>query len=92
MDGHPGRPIVAGAWAGQDAGHWDDDPDHRAQFRELGHGFRWAWDEEVVAAEAHLLAHRSARLAAACPVAADAIAKAVFRRGVFPAAGLAHES
>jgi hypothetical protein len=42
MDGHPGRPIVAGAWAGQDAGRWDDDPDHLAQFRELGRDFPWA--------------------------------------------------
>src|SRR5260221_10504602 len=87
MDGHPGRPIVAGAWAGQDAGHWDDDPDHRAQFRELGRGFRWAWDEEVVADEAHLPERRSVRLAAARLAAADAIEEAVLRRDVPPAVG-----
>jgi hypothetical protein len=87
MDGHPGRPIVAGAWAGQDAGHWDDDPDHRAQFREPGRGFRWAWDEEVVADEVRLPERRSARLVAACLAAADAIEEAVLHRDVPQAVG-----
>jgi len=41
---------------------------------------------------AHLLATQNARLGAAGPVAADAIAEAVLRRGVLPAVGLAHES
>src|SRR5260221_14702932 len=87
MDGHPGRPIVAGAWAGQDAGHWDDDPDHRAQFREPGRGSRWAWDEEGVADEVRLPERRSGRLVAACLAAADAIEKAGLHRGVPPAVG-----
>ncbi len=87
MDGRPGRPIVAGASAGQDAGHLDDDPDHRAQFRELGRGFRWAWDEEVVADEARLPERRSARLVAACLAAADAIEEAVLHRDVPRAVG-----
>jgi len=87
MDGHPDRPIVAGALAGPDAAHLDDDLGRQVQFRELAHGFQWAWDEEVVAGAAHLPTHRSARLAAAYPVAADALAKAVLRRDVPRAVG-----
>jgi hypothetical protein len=82
MDVHPGRRIVAGALADPDAGHLDDDHDHLARFRELVHGFPWAWDEEVVADEARLPEHQSARLAAACLVAGDARVKAVLRRDV----------
>jgi hypothetical protein len=51
-------------------------------FREPGHGFRWAWDEEVVAGAAHGTARQSARLAVASPVAAGAIADVELRQGV----------
>lgn len=63
-------------------GHWDGDRDHRVQFRELGHGFPWAWDEVVAAGAARLPGRQSARLAAACLVAADAIEEAVPHRDV----------
>ena len=82
MDVHLDRRIVAGASAGPDAGHWDDDHGRRARFRELGRGFRWAWDEEVAVGAAHLPERQSARPAAACPVAEDAIAEAALRRDV----------
>jgi hypothetical protein len=59
----------------------------RAQYRELARGFPWAWDEEVVAGAARLPVRWSVRLAAGCPVAADATAKKVHRRGVPRAAG-----
>jgi chorismate synthase len=57
------------------------------QFRALGRDSPWAWDEEGVAGAAHLPGRQSARLEAASPVAADAIAKAVLRRDVSQAAG-----
>jgi hypothetical protein len=84
------RRIVAGASAGRDADHWADDHDHRARFREPGRGFRWAWDEEVVAGAARLPEHQSERLAAGCLVGADAIAEAVLRRDVPQAVGPEH--
>jgi hypothetical protein len=58
------------------------------KFRELVRGFPWAWDEEVVAGVAHLPAHQSAQLAAACRVAEDAFAEVVLRRGVQDAVAL----
>jgi hypothetical protein len=63
------------------------DRGHRARFRELVHGFPWAWDEEVVADEARLPERRDARLAVACLVAADASEEAVLHRDVQPAVG-----
>ena len=90
MDVHPARPIVAGASAGPDAGHWAGDHGHRAQFRELGRGFPWAWDEEVAVGAAQLRKRRDARIAAACLVAGDARVKAVLRRDVPQAAGPEH--
>lgn len=87
MDGHPGRRIVGGASAGPDADHLAGDHDRRARFREQGRGFPWAWDEEVAAGEAHLPERQSARLAAACQVAADALAEEVLRRDVLTVAG-----
>jgi hypothetical protein len=57
------------------------------KFQGLARGFPWAWDEEVAAGVAHLPAHHGARLAAACPVAADALAEAALRRGVRRAVG-----
>jgi len=91
MDVHPGRRIVADASVDRDAGHLDGDPDRQVRFRELGLGFPWAWDEEVAAGAARLPAHRSERLAAACPVAEDAIAEEANRRGVSRAAGRERE-
>ena len=87
MDGHPARRIVEGAWAGPDADHLAGDRDHQARFRELGRDFPWAWDEEVAADEARLPERQSARLAAACPVGADALAEAALRRDVPRAVG-----
>jgi len=66
-----------GASAGPDAGHSAGDHGRPEQFRELARGFPWAWGEEVVAGAAHLPVRQSARLAAASPVAADAIAEVV---------------
>ena len=77
MDVRPGRRIVAGAWAGRDAGHWGDDRGRQARFREPGHGFPWAWDEEVAAGQGRLPERQSARLAAVCPVVADELAEAL---------------
>jgi hypothetical protein len=57
------------------------------RFREPARGFPWAWDEEAAAAAAHLLARQSVRLGAEFLAVADAIAEAVLRRGVSPAAG-----
>jgi phosphoribosyl-ATP pyrophosphohydrolase len=57
------------------------------QFQALARGFPWAWDEEVVADVARLLAHRNALLAAASLAAADVIAEVVLRRGAPRAAG-----
>jgi hypothetical protein len=82
MDVHPARRIVAGASAGRDAGHWDDDHDHRARFRELVHGFPWAWDEGVAAGAGQLRKLQDARLAAGCLVAVDAIGEGVLRQDV----------
>jgi len=76
------RRIAAGASADPDADHSAGDHDHLAQFRELGRGFRWAWDEEVAAGAAHLPERQGARLAAACPVVADALEEEVLRRDV----------
>ena len=87
MDGHLARRIVEGAWAGPDAGHLAGDHGHRVRFRELGRGFPWAWDEEVAADEARLQGRQSARLAAACPVGADALAEEVLRRDAPRAVG-----
>jgi hypothetical protein len=70
----------------------DDDRDRRVQFRELGRGFPWAWDEEVAAGAARLPAHRNARLAAACPVAGDAIAEQALRQDVPRDVGRERES
>jgi len=84
------RPVlqtVAGALVGPDAGRSAGDHGRPAQFREPARGFPWAWGEEVVAGAAHLPARQSARLAVASPVAADAIAMEVLRRGVPQAAG-----
>ena len=50
-------------------------------------GFPWAWDEAVAAGVAQLWKPQDARLAAVFLVAADALAEAVFRRGVPPVAG-----
>ena len=47
------------------------------KFRAQVHGFPSAWDEEVAAAAERRPVHQSVRLAAACPVGADAIAEAV---------------
>jgi hypothetical protein len=70
----------------------DDDHDHRARFRELGRGFPWAWDEEVVVGAEQLRKRRGARLADACLVAADARAEEMLLRGVPRAAGLERAS
>ncbi|HEV2102029.1 MAG TPA: hypothetical protein VGR58_04545 [Candidatus Acidoferrum sp.] len=86
MDGHLARRIVGGASAGPDADHLAGDHDRRARFREPGRGFPWAWDEEVAADEARLPERQSARLAAVCPVAADALAE-VLRQDVPRAVG-----
>jgi hypothetical protein len=88
----PARQTVAGASVGPDAGRSAGDHGHPEQFREPARGFPWAWDEEVVAGAAHLPARQIARLAVASPVAADAIAEAVLRRGVPQAAGPERES
>jgi hypothetical protein len=87
MDGHPARQIVAGASAGRDAGRLAGDRGHRARFREPGHGFLWAWDEEVAAGEGRLLERQSVPLAVECLVAAGALAEAVPRRDVPRAVG-----
>lgn len=71
-----------GAWADRDAGHWGDDHGRRARFRELVHGFPWAWDEEVAAGEARLRERPSARLAVARQVAGDALADEELLRDV----------
>jgi len=68
--------------ADRDAGHLADDRDHPAMFREPGHDFPWAWDEEVAVGAAQGTARQSARLAAASPVAAGAIAEAEIRLDV----------
>jgi hypothetical protein len=48
----------------------------------LARGSPWALDEEVVAGAARLPVHQSARLAAVCPVAADALEEAALHRDV----------
>jgi hypothetical protein len=58
------------------------DRGHPAQFQELGRGFPWAWDEEVVADVALLLLRQGARLEAACQVAPGALVEEVLHRGV----------
>jgi hypothetical protein len=88
----PARPIVAGASAVPDAGHSADAHGLPAQFQALARGFPWAWDEEVVAGAAHLPERQSERLAAANPVAEDAIAGAVLRPVVPQVAGPERES
>lgn len=92
MDGHLARRIVGGASAGPDADHLAGDHDRRARYRAQGRGFPWAWDEEVAADEARLPERQSARPAAACPVAADALAEEVLRRDVPTVAGPARGS
>jgi hypothetical protein len=55
---------------------------HPAMFREPGHGFPWAWDEEVAVGAAQLTARQSGLLAAVSPDAGGAIAEAELRRAV----------
>jgi hypothetical protein len=88
----PARQTVAGASVGPDAGRLAGDHGLRAQCRELVRGFPWAWDEEVVAGAARLPVRWSARLAAGCPVGADATAEAALHQGVPRAAGPERES
>jgi hypothetical protein len=87
-DAHLARQIAVGALVGPDAGRLAGDRGHPAQFQELGRGFPWAWDEEVVASAARLLKRRGAQLAAACRIAAGALAEEVVhwdaRRAVGP--------
>jgi hypothetical protein len=61
-------------------------------FRAPARGYPWAWDEEAVVGAVHLPARQSARLGVASPVAADAIAEVVLRRGATQRAGLGRES
>jgi hypothetical protein len=63
------------------------DHGRRARFREPGHGFPWAWDEEVAADEGRLPEFRSARLGAVCLNAVGAAVKTVHRRDVQWAVG-----
>jgi hypothetical protein len=87
MDVRLGHQIVAGAWAGRDAGRLAGDHGRRAQFREPGHDFPWAWDEEVAADEGRLPELRGAQPGAVCLIAVGAAVKTVHRRDVQWAVG-----
>ena len=87
MDVRPVRRIVGGAWAGRDAGRLAGDHGRRARFREPGHGFLWAWDEEVAADEVRLPELRGGRFGAVCLNAVAAAVKTVHHRDVQRAVG-----
>jgi hypothetical protein len=60
-------------------------------FRERGHGFPWAWDEEVAVGAAQWTMRQSGQLAAVSPDAGAAIAEVELRQGVRWAAALGRD-